>query len=49
MKLAEIADEKYPDRGYGAVLRAIGKEESQHKKYIKMILDDMCTHTGTEA
>lgn len=41
MKLAAIADEKYPHRGYGAILRDIGKEESIHKKHIKMILEDM--------
>lgn len=41
MKLAALADEHYPCRGYGAILRDIAKEESQHHKHIKMILDDM--------
>lgn len=48
-KLAEIADEKYPCRGYGSIIRSIGKEEAQHKKYIKMILEDMHAWNGTEA
>ena len=41
MKLASAADEQFPCRGYGAILRGIAKEESQHRKHIKMILDDM--------
>ncbi len=41
MKLADAADEKYPCRGYGAILRDIAREEAVHHKHIKMILDDM--------
>jgi rubrerythrin len=48
MKLAELADEKYPSRGYGSILRDIGKEESVHKKHIKLILEDMSKWEGEE-
>ena len=48
MKLAELADEKYPSRGYGSILRDIGKEESVHKKHIKLILEDMSKWAGEE-
>lgn len=48
MKLAEMADEKYPYRGYGSILRDIGKEESVHKKHIKLILEDMKKWAGEE-
>ena len=48
MKLAELADEKYPSRGYGSILRDIGKEESVHKKHIKLILEDMSKREGEE-
>ena len=41
MKLADAADEKYPCRGYGAILRDIAREEGVHHRHIKMILDDM--------
>lgn len=41
MRLADAADEKYPCRGYGSILRAIAKEEETHHRHIKMILDDM--------
>lgn len=46
MKLATAADEKYPCRGYGSILRAIAKDEESHRKHIKMILEDM--HVTTE-
>lgn len=48
MKLAEIADEKYPDCGYGSILRDIGKEESVHKKHLKSILEDMSKWAGED-
>lgn len=41
LSLAMAADEKYPCRGYGSILRAIAKDEETHHRYIKMILDDM--------
>lgn len=40
-KLAEVADEKYPHKGYGAILRDIAREEKTHHKHIQMILEDM--------
>lgn len=46
MKLAAAADEKYPCRGYGAILRDIAREEKTHHKHIKMILEDMHVETG---
>ena len=46
LKLAMAADEKYPWRGYGAILRDIAKEEGIHRKHIQMILEDM--HVGQE-
>lgn len=41
LKLATVADEKYPCRGYGSILRGIAKEEEVHRKHIQMILEDM--------
>ena len=46
MKLAEMADEQYPCRGYGAILRDIAKEEEIHKRHIKSILDDIDKWAG---
>lgn len=45
MKLAELADEQYPCRGYGAILRDIAKEEEIHKRHIKAILEDIAVHS----
>lgn len=41
MKQAMMADEKYPCRGYGSILRDIAREEEIHRRHIKAILDDM--------
>lgn len=41
MKLAESMDEKFPNRGYGGVLRDIAKEEMAHQFHIKCMLKDM--------
>lgn len=46
MKLAAYADEHHPRCGYGQILRDIAKEESQHRKHIKMILEDMDKRAG---
>ena len=46
MKLADAMDEKYPCRGYGAILRDIAREEKSHHKHIKMILEDMHVEMG---
>lgn len=48
MKLAAHADEEYPHRGYGAILRDIAKEEEIHKRHIKSILEDMSKRAGEE-
>lgn len=48
MKLAELADEIYPCRGYGSIIRDIGKEESVHKKHLKLILDDITKWEGED-
>ena len=48
MELAMIADEKYPCRGYGAILRDIAKEEEIHRKHIKAILEDMSKWAGED-
>ena len=41
IKLAEIAEENYPDQGYGFILRCISREEEQHKKLLTEILNDI--------
>ena len=41
MELAKIADEKFPCRGYGSILRTIAKEEAVHHKHLKAILADI--------
>lgn len=41
IRLAEAADEKYPCKGYGSILRAIAREEESHHRHIKMMLEDM--------
>lgn len=41
MELAKLADEKYPCRGYGSILRTIAKEEAVHHKHLKAILEDI--------
>lgn len=39
--LADIADEQFPDKGYGSILRTMSKEENTHRKHLKAILTDM--------
>lgn len=46
LKLADHADEEYPDRGYGSILRDIAKEEEIHRKHIGAILDDISKLEG---
>lgn len=46
MKLAAAADEMYPCRGYGSILRDIAREEEIHRKHIKAIIDDMSKWAG---
>lgn len=41
MKLADLATAKYPECGYGAILRDIAHEETVHHKHIHAILMDM--------
>ena len=41
VELAKLADEKYPCRGYGSILRTIAKEEAVHHKHLKAILEDI--------
>ena len=43
--LADIADEQFPDKGYGSILRTMSKEENTHRKHLKAILDDMGVET----
>ena len=46
MALADKADEEFPDRGYGFILRDIAKEEEIHRRHIKDILDDINKWAG---
>ena len=39
--LADYAKVKYPDCGYGQILKDIAHEEQIHHKHIRAILDDM--------
>ena len=41
LKLANFADEHYPDCGYGSILRGIAGEEKQHHKLLSEIMKDM--------
>lgn len=43
-KLAKAAYEKYQHAGYASILMDIAKEEHQHNKHLKAILDDMDKH-----
>lgn len=40
-KLSEALNEKFPHRGYGAIIRDIAHEEMMHQHHIKCILKDM--------
>lgn len=41
LSLAKMADEAYPDKGYGAVLRDIAREEGIHRQHLEEIVKDM--------
>lgn len=44
LKLANHADQEYPDRGYGSILRDIAKEENIHHKHLIDIINDIHKH-----
>ena len=46
LEQAEMADKKYPHRGYCFILRDIAKEEEIHRRHIKAILDDIDKWAG---
>ena len=48
MARADKADEAFPDRGYGFILRDIAKEEEIHRRHIKDILDDINKWAGED-
>ena len=41
MKLADVAEAKYPHCWYAAILRDIAKEEMTHNRHLKAILSDI--------
>ena len=43
--LADLADEQFPDKGYGSILRTMSKEEGLHRSHLKAILTDMGVET----
>lgn len=44
IELAKRADEEYPGRGYGGILRDIAHEETTHHKYLMAIIKDIRKH-----
>ena len=40
-ELAKQAEEEYPDRGYGYILRCIAAEEQKHLEFLQKILFDI--------
>ena len=41
MKLYEALEEKFPDKGYGCIIRDIAEEESLHRCHIQHILKEL--------
>lgn len=43
--LADLADQQFPYKGYGSILRRMSEEENIHRKHLKVILTDMGVET----